>query len=70
MALFIEQGLQNHNGELPPNTDILYQRWMDVVPECVPFGRLLYDSGTLSMARSHSYGTPNMLDLVVEKSQT
>jgi tRNA(Arg) A34 adenosine deaminase TadA len=69
MAMFVEQDLQNHKGELPPNTEILYQRWMDVVPECVPFGRLLYDNGVLSKARSHAYGTPNMLDLVVEKSQ-
>ncbi len=70
MAMFVEQDLQNHKGELPPNTEILYQRWMDVVPECVPFGRRLYDNAVLSKARSHSYGTPNMLDLVVEKSQT
>jgi len=69
MAMFIEQDLRNNNGELPPKRETLYQQWMDVVPECVPFGRRLYDSRALSKARFHAYSTPNMLDLVVEKSQ-
>ena len=69
MAMFVEQDLQNHKGELPPITETLYQRWMDVVPECVPFGRRLYETGALSKARLQAYSTPNMLDLVVEKSQ-
>jgi len=69
MAMFVEQIYQNHQGDLPTFAEPVFQRWMDAVPECVPFGRLLYDAGTLSGARSQVYSTPNMLDLVVEKSR-
>jgi tRNA(Arg) A34 adenosine deaminase TadA len=70
MAMFIEQDFQNHNGELPPNTETLYQRWLDAVPECVPFGRTLYESRTLLGARLDRINTANMLDLVVERAQS
>jgi len=67
MAMFIEQDFQNHNGDLPRLMDEFYKRWMDVVPECVPFGRVLFDTGTLSQARINRVTTAIMLDLVLEK---
>lgn len=70
MAMFIEQDLQNHDGELPPNTETLYQRWLDAVPGCVPFGRTLYESRTLLGARLDRINTAIMLDLVVEKAHS
>ena len=70
MAMMIEQDFQKHHGELPPVAETIYKRWMDVIPECVPFGRVLFDSGILSSARLKGASTANMLDSVLAKVQS
>jgi tRNA(adenine34) deaminase len=70
MAMFVEQIYQNHQGNLPAFAEPVFQRWMDAVPECVPFGRILYDSGILSNARSNGVSTAIMLDSVVAKASS
>ena len=70
MAMFIEQIYQNHQGDLPSFAEPVFQRWMDAVPECVPFGKALYEAGTLWEARRDGINTANMLDSVVERAQS
>jgi hypothetical protein len=53
----------------PPWQACMDLAWEAYCDDCVPFGRLLFDSGVLSEARRRACDTPNMLDLVVEKSQ-
>jgi tRNA(adenine34) deaminase len=67
MALFIEQDFRTHDGELPEFLDEFYSRMMNVVPECVPAGKTLYESGVVHQARAGGASTANMLDLVVER---
>jgi tRNA(adenine34) deaminase len=67
MAMFIELDYQKHHGALPSFTDEFYRRWMNAVPECVPFGRILYESETLTQAKMDRVATASMLDSVVEK---
>jgi len=70
MAMFVEQIYQNHQGDLPAFAEPVFQRWVDAVPECVPFGRTLYESRTLLGARLDRISTANMLDLVVERAHS
>jgi hypothetical protein len=69
MSMMIEQDYQKHHGELPPIAETIYKCWMEVVPRCVPFSRILYESDTLSSARSNGASAAIMLDSVVAKVQ-
>jgi tRNA(adenine34) deaminase len=67
MSMFVEQIYQNYQDNLPPFAEPLFQRWMNAVPDCVPFGRTLYESEILYQARINKVTTSIMLDLIVEK---
>jgi tRNA(Arg) A34 adenosine deaminase TadA len=68
MGLMIEKDLAHHRGVLPPGVwGSLYKRWSAAVPACLPFGKMLYETGVLQSLRTAQASASNLINAVAPK---
>lgn len=60
MALAMAQECEIHGGASPDN--IIFNRWAEVVPQGVEFGKSLGDSGELLRMRAAGISTAEVID--------